>query len=138
MVAVTLQVGQSISVELVARECWNATGVVVAPGQRYAFTATGEWNDGGIPCGPDGFVPEQAPLVSRWLVKAAAPLLRLKNRRYICVVGSVARRPESFFAIGRGLRSWPTEQLGGQLECFANDVPFAYFNNRGSVQMKPD
>jgi len=134
MAAVTLAVGDSRSVEIVAREKWNPTGVLVGPGQRYAFAATGKWIDGGIPCGPGGFTVDQAHGIAHLIVKAGAPFLRVKNGRYFCVVGCVGRVRSSFFVIGTGRPDWSTSR-SGLLECFANDVPIAYWNNEGSVAL---
>ena len=134
--AVALGVGESRRVNVVAREKWNPTGILVAPGQRYSFVATGGWSDGGIPCGPGGFTVGQTHGIAHWIVKAGAPFLRLKNGRYFCVVGSVGHDESACFLIGAGLPTWSTTNGGsGHLECFANDVPIAYWNNKGSVQL---
>jgi len=133
--AVTLAVGERRKVDVVAREKWNPTGVLVGPRQRYSIAATGRWNDGGIKCGPDGFTVDEVHGVAHVIVKAGAPFLRLNNGRYFCVVGSVGRDRSSFFAIGAGLAEWSTDGRSGDLECFANDVPIAYWNNKESVQL---
>jgi hypothetical protein len=122
-------------VDVIAREKWNPTGVLLGPGQRYSFTTTGRWNDGGIDCGPGGFTVGEAPAITRWLVKAGEPHLRFKNGRYFCVIGSVGRDRPSFFLVGTGLTDWSTDGRSGHLECFANDVPIAYWNNKESVQL---
>jgi hypothetical protein len=132
---VALAVGQSRSVTVVAREKWNPTGVLVGPGQRYAFAALGRWNDGGIKCGPGGFTVDEAHGIAHVIVKAGAPFLRLNNGRYFCVVGSVGRDRSSFFPIGNGIPEWSTNRRSGHLECFANDVPIAYWNNKESVKL---
>ena len=49
----TLQPGQSVEVEVLAREPWFPTGLWLEPG-TYVFHATGEWLDRDIPAGPDG------------------------------------------------------------------------------------
>jgi len=45
---------KSISVEIFAREYWNATGIYLEAGVNYEFRASGEWMDGHISCGPKG------------------------------------------------------------------------------------
>lgn len=42
------------TVEIFASQHWNYTGIYLEAGVEYTFTATGEWIDGSIPCGPDG------------------------------------------------------------------------------------
>ena len=129
-----MPVGTSTRVDVIACEKMNATGVRVRRGQRYRLEATGIWNDGGIDTGPDGFVIDQdAPVVSRWLLKLCAPLLRYPGRNYFCLIGCTNGKSDTFFPIGVGL-DWPVPS-DGELACFANDVPFAYWNNRKSISL---
>ena len=48
-----LQIGQSETVDVFARQRWNATGLYLTSGE-YTLRAEGEWKDGSIPRGPDG------------------------------------------------------------------------------------
>ena len=134
MDAVELPIGQSVSVCVDSRSKWNGTGVLVSPGQQYRLAARGSWNDGGIDTDADGFTPEEAPRISRALLRAFAGKLRLKNDRYFCLVGGVGRADDSLFAIGAGKDPWSANGRG-HLECFANDVPIAYINNKGCIQL---
>lgn len=54
---VHLAVGQSSEpINIYAREQWNETGLYLEAGATYQFTATGEWVDKTIACGPAGNV----------------------------------------------------------------------------------
>ncbi|TBD04557.1 DUF2235 domain-containing protein [Rhizobium leguminosarum] len=49
-----LDKGNPVTVDIFAAERWNFTGLYLEAGVRYEFTATGEWMDSGITCGPKG------------------------------------------------------------------------------------
>ncbi|MBP1853234.1 DUF2235 domain-containing protein [Rhizobium halophytocola] len=46
--------GEQKTVDIYAREHWNSTGLWLEAGVDYIFSASGEWLDGGMHCGPDG------------------------------------------------------------------------------------
>ncbi len=46
--------GQSETWSIYAREPWNATGLFMIAKETYELSATGEWLDASIPCGPAG------------------------------------------------------------------------------------
>lgn len=50
----TSPAGETATVDVFARERWNATGVYLEAGVTYKLKASGEWLDSSIPCGPDG------------------------------------------------------------------------------------
>jgi hypothetical protein len=50
----TLQKGDTLRLDVFAREPWNETGIYLEAGGTYHFEATGEWLDGSIPSGPGG------------------------------------------------------------------------------------
>jgi len=52
---------------------WNETGIYLEAGARYVFTASGEWLDRDIKCGPAG--PKAGTFQSGELVQAAGSLL---------------------------------------------------------------
>lgn len=49
-----LSPGQELSVPVYARERWNSTGLYLEAGASYEFSASGEWMDSSIKCGPEG------------------------------------------------------------------------------------
>lgn len=131
-----MEVGETrAGIEIFARKKWNDIGILVSSGQRYSFSGDGTWVDGGIRSGPDGFRIEEAPWVSRWLLRMFAPKRRLPDTAYFCLSGSIARDPARCFPIGMTLGSWLVEGTSGELCCLANDVALAYFNNTGSIRL---
>ncbi|GLK78341.1 DUF2235 domain-containing protein [Methylopila turkensis] len=46
--------GEEKTVDVFARDHWNASGIYLEKGAAYSFAATGEWLDKSIACGPDG------------------------------------------------------------------------------------
>jgi hypothetical protein len=112
---------------------WNATGVRVMPGQRYAFVASGRWTDFFISAGPDGYAAEAhrfvGPLLRRFENQRRAP-----DELWFCLMGSVEPNGTPF-RIGSRLEWTVPQGVSGEIGCFANDVPFAYLNNWGAVQL---
>jgi hypothetical protein len=131
----TLSIGETrTSIEIRAREKWNSTGILVAPGERYSLAAHGEWIDGGIKAGPAGFPTSHAPAISRWLLKTFESSRRAPAENWFCLIGCVGHDEETAFRIGEKCDEWIVS-AAGELTCFANDVPFAYFNNSGAVRL---
>ena len=137
MSSTEINVGETRSgIRVNSRKRLNDTGVRVSKGQRFRVHADSGWNDGGIDTGPDGFdIDTDAPLVSRWLLKLFVPLLRVPTSRYFCLIGSIDGEKATFVQFGSGLDEWLATADNGHLQCFANDVPGFYWNNRGSVSM---
>ena len=108
-----------------ARRKWNATGYVLQAGRVYRLRARGTWQDWFIPCGPDGF--SRAHL--RWFEW----MRRQPKANWFALIGSIEKSKRDTFVIGSDLRL--TAPATGQLYCYANDVPLAYCNNRGYVEL---
>jgi uncharacterized protein (DUF2235 family) len=49
-----LAAGESCTIDVFAREKWNASGVYLEAGNEYSLTATGEWLDATMKCTPEG------------------------------------------------------------------------------------
>ena len=49
-----LDKGEPVTCDAYARQPWNVTGLFLEAGTTYHFTATGEWLDGSVRCGPGG------------------------------------------------------------------------------------
>ncbi|MCA0996116.1 DUF2235 domain-containing protein [Alloyangia pacifica] len=156
----SLRPGQSDTFNVYAREQWNYSGIYLQAGVTYDFTARGEWLDGSITCSPDG-APDgfhlAYALVSPfdWYQRrrrestknpnATIPLARREqDLPWFCLVGVIASGtgvhaqtkelcPHEVFRIGSQARITP--KTSGYLYCFANDVWYAYANNKGKVRL---
>lgn len=104
---------------------WIASGVQVRPGEKYRFTAHGQWFDAGIPCGPEGY--------ERWWLKPLVGLRRVRPALWFELVGCLDKDLSTAFRIGAGTTQ--TFQRGGALYVFANDAPGFYGNNKGQVEL---
>jgi hypothetical protein len=134
-VATPLSIGETrTSIEIRARPQWISTGVLVAPGERYALVAQGEWVDGGIKTGPAGFPSARAPAISRWLLKAFESRRRMPLENWFCLIGCVDHDLNTALPVGEKCDEW-IAPARGELTCFANDVAFAYLNNTGAVRL---
>jgi uncharacterized protein (DUF2235 family) len=159
----TLAPGQTVTVDVVAHDPWNETGLYLDAGE-YVFTADGQWRDGAIASGPAGRsgLGLANPLVEKGRVLGtlsgrAQRLFRFATgnpdatfigaRReedlpWMSLVGIVANdaipvrhavRAHERIAIGAGTRFRVT--VGGYLYAYANDAWAFYGNNQGSARL---
>lgn len=99
------------------------SGLIVAPGERYRFTANGQWRDWFKVCDADG-----------WRCRALQWGNRLPGVPFFKLCGCVGTDLAQAFAIGSRLDDWavPAETAGladRQLYFFANDWAGMYGNN---------
>jgi hypothetical protein len=121
------------AMKIIARTKWNHTRVHVSPGERYSLRADGKWRDFFISCDANGYLTERVPALTRGLMRRYESKRRAPAEPWFCLMGALAEDDTRSFRIGAG-RDWsPTE--AGELLCFANDVPFAYWNNFGSIEL---
>ena len=113
-----------------AKEKWNDTGYRLSKGKNYRFTASGKWIDWCIETDANGY--------SRWWLYLAVLLRRVPKARWFSLIGAIDRRPRTQFDIGRLIRENRVyrAKISGELSCFANDVGFAYGNNKGSIELE--
>lgn len=117
-----LAIGENHVLTVDPRPLFVFTNLEVAPGERYRFTASGQWKDWFHVVGPSGW--------KRWP-------LHLKNRLpgapFFCLCGCVGSDDSLAFAIGEKLDWSVPESSAGladrQLYFFANDWPCMYGNN---------
>lgn len=151
-----LEVGQEGEKDVIARRCWNSTGMKVRKGERYDVTATGEYHDKEHVTSAAGF---ESP---NFLMRRLEGTKRVAQAPWFCVIACV--HPSSglefrhssggnlmtdFYdeLLGRSVKKTDAEsQLvsvgeqgsievdrDGYLYLFANDAAFAYSNNSGEV-----
>ncbi|MEX6508392.1 DUF2235 domain-containing protein [Jiella sp. M17.18] len=158
----SLQTPSGRKVDIFARQTWNDTGIYLRAGQGYKFSATGQWVDGSMKCGPDGLddgrfeLREAVHLASAglsYLEKAYRSVTgnqsaevwwtrRNDDERWFALIGVVANGyteedgtevEHEAFLIGTGTTVTP--KRSGYLYCYANDTWQTYANNRGSVSL---
>ena len=57
------------------------------------------------------------------------------SRTAAAAVAAADADEHRYFRIGKGLSSW-TPDRAGELVCYANDLPFLYWNNFGPVTLE--
>jgi hypothetical protein len=153
---------KTATLDVFAAQAWNVTGLWLEAGREYAFSASGEWMDASITCGPAGtsdgdFQPaEVIHLVASAFGRAEEVFRKLTNNKsadffgtrrheefdWMCLVGCIANGElgpdgkwiaHEVFEIGTGTVSTPKKS--GYLYAYANDAWRFYGNNRGHVQM---
>ncbi|VVO61645.1 DUF2235 domain-containing protein [Pseudomonas fluorescens] len=152
-----------MALDISARLPWNETGIWLEAGVAYTFTASGEWLDSSIRCGPDGaddgnFQPaEVAHLVAGALGHVESWYGKLFNNTdadfrftkrqeqhpWFCLMGAIANGEgvdakgylikPETFKIGKA-RSYVPKR-SGYLYAYANDAWNCYGNNRGHVAL---
>lgn len=115
-----------------ARLRWNHTSIVLQQDKRYRINVPPgqEWRDASFKCGPDGY--------TNLLTAPFTPFLRVRTAqgrraRFFTLIGTIGESTTHAFIIGNGTEF--TAGANGELVCFANDVSWAYFNNRGSIKI---
>jgi hypothetical protein len=122
-----MEIGESATAVINARDPWNQTGIRLIAGEQYHLRADGQWVDWFVTCDADGY--DSVNLVQ----KLSESLRRSPRDRWFALMGCIGRGTGKLFRIGTGLSLAPDSS--GDLFCFANDAPLAYWNNRGAVQL---
>lgn len=116
-----LALGESRSLAVDPRECYMPTEVTVAPGERYGFTATGQWRDWYKTCGPEGWG-------GGWLTRFS----RLPGQPFFRLCATLGKDDDTAFAVDT-TQPWtapPGVPADSQIYLFANDLRGMYWNNR--------
>ena len=132
-----LEVGEKITVNIVARRYWNDTGLHVTAGQCYQLAARGTWIDFYIPCAADGY-PTPGWLLRGPLglpTRIAQRLRRVPEGNWFVLAGAVRAGGDCQYFASGGSRE-VRMPASGQLALFANDVPGFYWNNFGSIRLE--
>lgn len=131
-----LQPGAGRSFPVYARSYWNAPGIFVCAGQRYAIQASGTWQDANLTRGPDGARATLLQWFFGWL-------RRVPEANWFSLIASIgsANSPNhsndlTFFpTYAVGSQAIIEPQCDGYIYFFANDMTGMYGNNRGSVEV---
>jgi len=110
-----------------AHSRWNDTGIRLVPGGSYAYAVEkgSTWDDWTIHASADGYES------TWWLFKLVEPLRRAPRARWFALIGACDRQAATQFVIGTSKTLLAPG--GGELTCFANDLPCMYWNNRGGL-----
>ena len=125
-----LRPGDEKCFDVKARCHWNETGVILQHGYRYDFriVAVNGWVDWFVTSGPEGYKSENM------LMRCSECFRRIPDAPWFALIGTVEKNLLHSFCIGSGLNGFEPP-ISGPLFCFANDVPFMYFNNRGHLKV---
>lgn len=128
----TLEPNETRRVRIRAREPRNDTGITLVAGQRYEMRSTGTWTDF-ITRDTNGFTSAEAPRLTRRLLQRNEHRRRRPHENWFVLIGTIGRDESTTFRIGTAV----TRQADrtGELVCLANDVPNAYWNNWGAVEL---
>ena len=106
-----------------AKNLWNDTGLDVVDGDMLGVSAAGQWTDWYVTCGPDGYAP--------WYLALLGGLRRMPAAKWFELVACAGQDLSNCVAVGD--RASFVVKGAGRLYLFANDAPFAYGNNTGSL-----
>ncbi|MCE7956545.1 hypothetical protein FBQ97_02315 [Acidobacteria bacterium ACD] len=122
----SLPMGQERHVCVCARDRWNRTFVQVGPGEQYRLDVIPPdqiWTDWWEPSTAAGFSRPRLRVFERWR--------RVPDANWFALIGSVGQTLAGAFLIGTGASV--TVATAGELHCFANDISWMYWNNKGSL-----
>lgn len=122
-----VDINESITTTIDSREHWNTTGIVLVTGSRYQARASGEWHDASKVCDADGWVSDSD------LIRDLEHFRRVRDANWFALIGAYDQDRRTEFVIGKCLEFVATQD--GELTCFANDAPFMYWNNKGSISL---
>lgn len=152
-----------VTIDVYARQSWNASGLWLEAGKEYTFAATGEWMDASITCGPGGtsdghfqlgelaqvFGSMLGEVEQVWKTvtgRTAADFKFTKRHEewpWFSLVGAIANgggvdakhhlEPHESFLIGAGCKYKPNKS--GYFFAYANDAWNCYGNNKGRVRL---
>ncbi|MBK6486115.1 MAG: hypothetical protein IPF98_04405 [Gemmatimonadetes bacterium] len=117
-----------------ARPRWTHTGIPLTKGARYFLTANGEWFDWHISTTALGYPTRDAPRSSRWLLALFERARRIPDANWFALVCTVGEDESTAFVMRESPTEWEAPATG-ELCCFANDHPAAYWNNSGHVDL---
>lgn len=125
--ALPLKVGDHHAVDVPARSRWHDTGLLLEVGCLYEYRAYGRWRDAHAEWGPEGHAGADG------VYRFTGWLKRAPGLPWFSLLGAVDRDRRTIFSIGA--QAVVKAEVTGQLVCFANDVPFMYWNNYGSLSL---
>jgi hypothetical protein len=123
---------RSFEVKVCARKRWNHTGVQLEVGASYRIDVPPgqHWNDMYLRYGPEGGTT--GPIQKHFADKLRFKGDERMKAEYFTLIGTIGESLDHAFVIGAG----PIDiiaPISGELVCFANDVPQAYWNNSGQI-----
>ena len=127
-----LTVGSSKTVSVLAKRKWNRSGIQLQKSGRYVCTApnTETWRDLDINCDANGWPRDKY----KWrfkLFKWAEKLRRSSEANWFQLVGTYGESLDELIVIGTQHTFEASHDA--ELCLFANDLPFMYWNNSGSL-----
>jgi hypothetical protein len=122
-----------------AADKWNKTGIVLEKGKTYKFKARGEWTDKDYPVNANGFTTKQyitkyPNILTGILMGFFENFRRIPPAKWFALIGTIGKTTKTNFVIGTETTYKAVED--GELFCFANDVSFAYDNNKGELELE--
>ena len=123
-----LGLGQSRSFLVDAAKLWNPSGILLEARNSYCIAVEGDqmWKDWLIPADADGY--------RRDALRLWEPLRRVPDQNWFKLVGTIGRDQTTPIIIGKTLSEF-SPGSPGELLCFANDIPWMYWNNCGSIEV---
>ncbi len=128
----SMEIGTSITIPILACKEWNNTQIRLVAGEEYHFKASGQWVDWYIVCDADGWSYSGLLSPLNLLLEATKGFRRVPEHRLFTLIGSIDQQAPYF---GIGVEATVTPKATGTLYCFANDIPFFYWNNWGEIQL---
>ncbi len=124
----------SVTVKINAESYWNASGLILEKGATYNFEVIEEsdWKDAGKDATAEGRI---VPVTG--FLAAMRSLARAPDQEYFYFMGALrgacydGLTCEKQFPIGKETKF--TAPADGEFCSFANDIPFMYWNNSGSI-----
>ena len=119
--------------------------IQLALGKTYRFRASGTWRDAGIEVDARGYpLPDRGYAAfgirgtRQTIFELSERWRRVPEANWFALICTVGKTTATAFDVGRILARDGVyiAEHNGPLYCFANDLPFMYWNNHGAITLE--
>lgn len=131
----TMAIGEERLCRVFAAEQFNWSGVTIESGGKYQIAPKPDqtWEDGGITCGPQGWVTEDLPWYKESFAKFLEDNRRANDQNWFALMAALGDRDKHSQLVGEGVTL--TAPGTFDLYFFANDLKSRYGNNSGFMDV---
>ena len=131
--------------KIYSRQKWNRVNdVILEEGTAYNVEVEGSWYDFFVKTDARGYTSDRLKIFRLFpsIRRCAERCRRVPDADWFSLIGTIEKDMKTFIDIGgqlkkngQGNRTRITPVATGPFYCFANDLPFMYWNNWGAIHI---